>query len=177
MDIDPLETKQSEAQLGRSFRLRPFYSGDFPKLLELDQICFRPGIAYSEEDLEAFLFHVSSIAVVAEAPTGAIAGFAILELYREKKKVIGHVVTLDVHPDFRRLGLGRKLMISLERLAQGHHAECMRLEVAADDEGAQTFYSKLGFTVVRRVKKYYMNRLDALVMERPLSSAVPPAAA
>lgn len=177
MGIDPLETKQSEAQQERNFRLRPFYSDDFPKLLELDQICFRPGIAYSEEDLEAFLFHISSITVVAEAPSGVIAGFAILELYRERKRVIGHVVTLDVHPNFRRLGLGRELMCSLEQLAQGNQAECMRLEVSTDDDGAQTFYSKLGFTEVGRLKKYYMNRLDALVMERPVSADEPPTAA
>jgi [ribosomal protein S18]-alanine N-acetyltransferase len=155
---------------GTRYRLRPFRFDDVVPLFELDQICFRPGIAYSYEDLQEFLFRPSSITVVAEDIQEKIAGFAILELYRERKQIIGHVITLDVHPSRRRLGVGRKLMSALEEIARKSGANLLRLEVASDDEGAQAFYSRVGFNAAGRLKRYYMDQIDALSLERIINS-------
>lgn len=166
------DRNKSEAQTKEtSFRLRSFHLEDFPHLFELDQLCFRPGIAYSQDDLQAFIFHPAAVTVVAEDLQSRIAAFAVLELYREKKKIVGHIVTVDVHPERRRLGLGRRLMEALEKIAKGSGANLLRLEVAVDDEGAQTFYSRLGFTTVGRLKRYYLHQIDAFSMERSLDSA------
>ena len=150
------------------FPLRSFAEEDFQKLFELDQLCFRPGIAYSQEDLQAFIHHPSAVTIVAEDRQRQIAGFAILELYREKHEIIAHVVTLDVHPSLRRLGLGRQLMLVLDQIAKGNRAWVLRLEVSAEDVGAQAFYRNMGFLVVRTLKRYYLNKIDALLMERSL---------
>jgi [ribosomal protein S18]-alanine N-acetyltransferase len=171
MSIDSSKRNDQVARTeGNSFRLRPFRFDDLLPLFELDQICFRPGIAYSYEDLQEFLFHPSSITVIAEDEQQQIAGFAILEFYRERKRVIGHVITLDVHPAWRRLGLGRKLMSALQEIAKKSGASLLRLEVASDDEGAQAFYFRLGFTVAGRLRKYYMDQIDALSLERLINS-------
>lgn len=150
------------------FHLRPFHEDDFLKLLELDQLCFRPGIAYSQADLSDFIFHPSSVTVVSEDNRAQIAGFAILELYRERRRIVGHIVTLDVHPEHRRLGLGRHLMTVLKEIAKSSGANLLRLEVSSDDAGAQTFYSRVGFSVVGKLEKYYLDRIDALVLERSI---------
>lgn len=167
--IDSTKSNDPLAQAeGKPFCLRIFRSEDVSSLYELDQICFRPGIAYSREDLQGFLFHPASVTVVAEDSRKPIIGFAILELYREKKQVIGHVITMDVHPERRRLGLGRQLMTSLEEIARKSGAHLLRLEVATDDKGAQAFYSRMGFDRVGRLKRYYLNKIDAFSLQRLL---------
>lgn len=147
------------------FHLRPFHSDDLPKLFELDQLCFRPGIAYSQDELREFISHPAAIIVVAEDFQSKIVAFAVLELYRKRKRIIGHIITLDVHPDYRRLGLGRQLMAVLREIGERSGTTLMSLEVAIDDEGAQAFYSRLGFITVGKLKNYYLHRIDALSME------------
>jgi [ribosomal protein S18]-alanine N-acetyltransferase len=169
MPIDNPRGSDQPAQMQEpNFHLRPFRSDDLPQLFELDQICFRPGIAYSRQDLQDFLLYPASETLVAEDSRGRIIGFAIMEFYRERKQVIGHVVTLDVHPLRRRQGLGRKLMFALEEIARNFGAGRLRLEVSVDDEGAQAFYFRLGFIMVGKLKKYYIHQIDALSLERSL---------
>ncbi len=43
------------------------------------------------------------------------------------------------------------------------------LEVAVDNHGAQEFYAGHGFVRTGRIPGYYLDRIDALVMEKPLS--------
>lgn len=135
-------------------------------LYELDQMCFRPGIAYSFEDLQSFLLDPASITVIAEDKGADIAGFATLELYRERASIVGHIVTLDVHPNARRIGLGGALMRVLREITEGAGGDLLRLEVASDDEGAQQFYLHLGFQTVSRLEKYYLDKIDGFLMEQ-----------
>jgi ribosomal protein S18 acetylase RimI-like enzyme len=46
----------------------------------------------------------------------------------------------------------------------------MLLEVAVDNSIAQEFYGRHGFVKTGRIPGYYLGRIDALVMEKTLSS-------
>lgn len=76
-----------------------------------------------------------------------------------------HVTTVAVRSDLRRMGIGRRLVVELMRLARERGMVCATLEVRAGNTAAIELYADLGFTTAARRKGYYPdNREDALVM-------------
>jgi len=76
-----------------------------------------------------------------------------------------HLVTIAVHPDFRRQGIGRQIMQYLLHLAKQLGAKRATLEVRESNVVAQEFYSKFGFISVAFRKKYYPDtKEDAVIM-------------
>src|SRR6185437_3105144 len=119
----PPPNKQSD----KPIRIRPAARKDLDSLYELDQRCFRPGIAYSKTELRYFLFHLRSVSIIAEDGE-AIAGFAIVEIKLQQGRHIGHIVTIDVAPEQRRRGVGRLLMNAILLACREAKAESLRLE-------------------------------------------------
>ena len=79
-----------------------------------------------------------------------------------------HITTFGVHPDWRRQGIGRQLLLNVVDLAVTLHARRMTLEVRASNDAAQTLYRSFGFEVVGRRPRYYTDDgEDALVMTTP----------
>lgn len=84
-----------------------------------------------------------------------------------------HVTTIAVHPDWRRLGIGRSLLLHLIRAALGRGATAITLEVRASNGPAQRLYEGLGFRLVGRRRGYYSdNGEDALIMTTPPATDV-----
>ena len=152
--------------------LRDVERADFESLYQLDQQCFAEGIAYSRADMLAFLSVPHSIALLAESTSGAMVGFIIGEVRRMGEKRVGHVVTIDVAASMRRKGLGTALLFAVERRLRELGIERVRLEVAADNEGAQAFYVREGYQQIGRIAEYYLDRLDAFVMEKSLVASL-----
>jgi ribosomal-protein-alanine N-acetyltransferase len=79
-----------------------------------------------------------------------------------------HVTTFGVHPDWRRQGIGRQLLLNLAELAVTIGARRMTLEVRASNEAAQALYRSFGFEIAGRRPRYYTDDdEDALVMTTP----------
>jgi [ribosomal protein S18]-alanine N-acetyltransferase len=149
-------------------QLRGVERADLDALFALDRQCFRPGIAYSKSELRYYLSHPCSFSFLAEDESHTILGFAIAESRLKDGMRAGHIITIDVAPAARRLGLGRLLMDALLERLRSTGTVIVRLEVAVDNEAAQAFYRKLGFSETGRIRGFYMGRLDALVMEAQL---------
>ena len=144
--------------------LREARADDLPRLWELDRICFEPGIAYSRREIRRFLALPGARSVLAEAG-GDLLGFALG--YPDAPDV-ARVVTLDVHPDLRRHGLGRRLLRELlAGLASAGSARVL-LEVDVRNSGAIEFYRREGFRETRRLASYYARGLDAFEMTKGL---------
>jgi [ribosomal protein S18]-alanine N-acetyltransferase len=146
------------------FVIRDFQPGDFETLWRMDQECFPPGIAYSKPELRAFIRHKGTFALVAlDEQTGAARGFIVAH-----GATNGHIITIDVAADARRLGVGSLLLRSAEQrlCAAGSHA--VGLETAVDNIPALTFYKRHGYSVIRTWPRYYSNGVDALVLEKEL---------
>jgi ribosomal-protein-alanine N-acetyltransferase len=76
-----------------------------------------------------------------------------------------HITTIAVRNNYRRIGIGEGLLISIIELATQLNASIITLEVRASNEIAQTLYKKYGFQVVGRHLRYYSdNGEDAILM-------------
>jgi len=76
-----------------------------------------------------------------------------------------HVTTIAVRGNYRRIGIGEALLISIIELATRLNATIITLEVRASNEIAQALYKKYGFQIVGRRLRYYSdNGEDAILM-------------
>lgn len=147
-----------------SFRTREYRPGDFPTLCLLDQMCFPEGIAYTPEEIALGLAQPGAFVLVAEVENQVVAFL----LAYQKKRPVGHIVTIDVHPDFRQRGIGYQLMeLAEERLRRGGAMRIV-LEVSVENDPALQFYAKRGYLTRRLLPHYYRNESDAYLMEKML---------
>ncbi len=80
-----------------------------------------------------------------------------------------HVLNLCVSPDYRSIGLGRRLMSHLLEVARNHNANMTFLEVRPSNFQAIKLYLELGFDEIGVRRNYYPARLgreDALILAR-----------
>ena len=78
-----------------------------------------------------------------------------------------HISTLALDRNWRGVGLGELLFLSLVQRILATDASHMALEVREGNEGAQSLYRKYGFSVQGRRRHYYPdNKEDALIMVR-----------
>lgn len=144
--------------------IREYRSSDFPALCALDRLCFPEGIAYTPQEIALGLAQRGAFSFVAEAE-GRVIAFL---LAYQKKPAVGHLVTIDVHPDSRRQGIGHKLMALAEEQLQRRGARRIVLEVSVQNDPALRFYQELGYSVKRLLPSYYQDRSDAYLMEKIL---------
>lgn len=142
--------------------LRDYRPADFARLCEIDRQCFPRGVAYSTRELAGFLRTAGTHAIVAENSRCEAVAFLLAIEHRKR----GYIITLDVLPRYRGRGLGRRLMLEGERRLTAAGARQIQLETAVANRAAQALYQSLGYTFVRRRRRYYANGEDAWVMEK-----------
>lgn len=76
-----------------------------------------------------------------------------------------HITTFAVHPDWRRQGIGERLLLAFLDLAADRHAHEATLEVRLSNLPARRLYEKFGFRPVGLRPRYYSDDdEDALIM-------------
>lgn len=99
--------------------------------------------------------------------------FAFYYVIKYEKRVAGyagywkiekeaHIVNLAVHPDFRKRGMGTKLLKYLLQDAQGQGLTEVTLEARCSNIAAQCLYEKFGFKKVAIHPCYYIDE-DAII--------------
>jgi [ribosomal protein S18]-alanine N-acetyltransferase len=140
----------------------PMQLDDVGAVHEIERLSFRtpwPAYAFEQELKGNRLAHY----LVARAGD-RVVGFAGVWLMVDD----AHITTFGVHPDWRRQGIGRQLLLRLAELSIGIGAGRMTLEVRASNQGAQALYRSFGFDVAGRRPSYYTDDgEDALVMTTP----------
>ncbi|MGK7912992.1 MAG: ribosomal protein S18-alanine N-acetyltransferase [Synechococcus sp.] len=97
-----------------------------------------------------------------------LVGFAALWAIGEE----AHIITLGVHPDWQRRGIGSQLVKQLLQVAVEQQLGWATLEVRVSNQEAIALYESLGFTSVGRRKRYYSNpEEDGLILWRRLGTA------
>ena len=135
---------------------------DVPAVHEIEQLSFRtpwPAHAFEQE------LRGNRLARYLVARAGdTVVGFAGVWLMVDD----AHVTTFGVHPDWRRQGIGRQLLLNLYELSVALRARQMTLEVRVSNTPAQALYRSFGFEIVGRRPHYYTDDgEDALVMTTP----------
>jgi len=79
-----------------------------------------------------------------------------------------HITTFAVHPDWRRQGVGRRLIQALLVAATELGAARITLEVRVSNLAAQALYRTHGFQIAGRRERYYTDDgEDAYIMTTP----------
>ena len=86
-----------------------------------------------------------------------------------------HLLNMVVHPDWRRRGIGTRLVQTACEQAFSLGVESVLLEVRESNHAARQFYETLGFAVVARRSGYYERpKEDALMMKYEMVEAACP---
>eukprot|EP01028_Stygiella_incarcerata_P004431 TRINITY_DN1972_c0_g1_i1.p1 TRINITY_DN1972_c0_g1~~TRINITY_DN1972_c0_g1_i1.p1 ORF type:complete len:177 (-),score=37.63 TRINITY_DN1972_c0_g1_i1:241-771(-) len=107
-----------------------------------------------------------------DSPESRIMGYIMGKVEGTGTNWHGHVTAVTVGPEYRRLGLAKKLMYALEEISDRiHKAFFVDLFVRVSNEIAISMYKVLGYDVYRRVLKYYsgVEEEDALDLRKSLS--------
>lgn len=154
------------------FTIRDSRADDFETLWAIDQVCFIPGIAYSRAELKFFLRKRNAFTLIveyppsyADAPLQRIAGFTVAQV---NPGATGHIITIDVLPGARRLGVGSLLLRSAEERLLASGCSIVSLETAVDNKVALAFYKRQGYFVTKTIPRYYSNGVNAFVLIKKL---------
>jgi len=92
---------------------------------------------------------------------GRVVGILVLWLIVDE----AHIASLATHPDFRRQGIAKQLLVVALDKAYTEGARTAFLEVRDGNEAARRMYQKFGFEEVGRRERYYKdNNEDAILM-------------
>ena len=81
----------------------------------------------------------------------------------------GHIISIAVHPNHRRKGIGTMLMKkAMKALKDKYECREVYLEVRVSNTPAIRMYEKLGFKIVKTIPLYYLDGEDAYLMAREL---------
>jgi ribosomal-protein-alanine N-acetyltransferase len=153
-------------------RLREYRSGDLAAIFALDVVCFAQPFRFSERAMRQFAEARNALTVVAEdEATDEIAGFCIAHIERARKGLVAYVVTLDVAPAYRRHGLAREMIRSIEEQVLEAECDAIELHVSTENDGAMAFYESEDYERSHMVKSFYGLGRNAYVYRKPIGSA------
>jgi ribosomal-protein-alanine N-acetyltransferase len=145
-------------------KLRDYVSADFDALYNLDRICYPRGIAYSRPELRWFLAQAGALCVVVETES-KIAGFLIAD----RDGPLAHIITIDVAPEHRRLGVGTRMLEEIELRLAAFGVREINLETASDNEAGTAFWQRHGYRTIGVLEGYYLGKQDACAMQKRLA--------
>ncbi len=158
----------------REFALRPFAAEDLQSVVEINRVCLPENYAsfffldtYNSCP-DAFLVAEADRRVAGYIMCRLEHGFSEIKKFRFSRK--GHIISVAVMPDYRRLGLGSSLTErACTALARNGAEECY-LEVRTSNEQAIALYHKLNFETIRKIPHYYFDGSEAYLMAKELQN-------
>ncbi|HEX6034189.1 MAG TPA: ribosomal protein S18-alanine N-acetyltransferase [Anaerolineales bacterium] len=132
---------------------------DVPAVVDLDQRSF--SLPWPERSFRFELTdNPASRCWVADLD-GKIVGMIVIWLIVDE----AHIATVATHPDYRRQGIGKRLLAHALRHMVRDGARSSFLEVRESNIAAQEMYRKFGYEVTGRRRRYYRdNDEDAILM-------------
>jgi ribosomal-protein-alanine N-acetyltransferase len=153
------------------FTIRPMTLDDLEQVVALDQVSFSlpwPAHSFRYELLDnefSRLWVAETVPAESEALPSSVVprviGMIVVWLIIDE----AHIATLAVHPQHRRRGVGRQLLLTALQGCATQGAVSAKLEVRERNEIAINMYRELSFEVVGRRKRYYQDtNEDAILM-------------
>jgi len=156
----------------QNYSLRVFGPSDLESVVNINRVCLPENYA-SYFFLDTFN-NLPQTFIVAESE-GRVVGYTMCRLEHglsdvKKLRLVkkGHIISVAVMPDFRRMGMGGSLVERvLSALSTLDVNECF-LEVRIPNSSAIELYKKLGFEIAKTIQRYYYDGSDAYVMVKPI---------
>lgn len=140
-DAAPPQPMRAARKDALPVNLRWLIRQDMPKVMSIEEACFE--FNWTEEDFLCCLRQRNCIGYVAETADNLIAGFGIIELFRERIDLLNFAV----HPRHQRRGVGQQLVWRLMDMIREGNRELIRLTVRESNLAAQQFFAACGFKV------------------------------
>jgi [ribosomal protein S18]-alanine N-acetyltransferase len=150
------------------FRL--YHPDDFGQLYAVEEICFQQPYRFSRAYMRKVVSSPVAATWMAEE-NGTIAGFAVVEWSVESNETSAYIQTIEVLPQFRRMGVAGELMRRLEDSASEAGARLIWLHVDAENAAAQHLYERHGYTRQGREENFYPRGRAALIYAKPIDGS------
>jgi len=132
---------------------------DVDELYLIETICFRER-RFQREHILWILHHPNAATYIDRNERTRGTLMLLLE------GAVCRVLSLAVHPAYRRQGIGRALMALSEDYAVAHGATIVKLEVSTKNAVAIDFYKSLGYENTGFLSNYYSWGEDAHSMSK-----------
>jgi ribosomal-protein-alanine N-acetyltransferase len=132
--------------------------GDIKSLVAIEAVCF--DIPWEEHLIERDLNEPGSAVYLKASVKGEIAGYGVLGRAGDT----AHLMNLAVLPEYRRRGIALQLMAAFGEISADWRCGRMCLEVRSNNSIARDFYASMGFVYSSRVKGYYADGEDAVIL-------------
>ena len=134
-----------------------------PQIAEIETLCFTD--PWSEKSVASELNNRLSLWLVA-LDGDTVAGYVGSQSVLDE----ADMMNIAVHPDYRRQGIGRDLVLALAEALQKKGIRGLMLEVRQSNAPAIALYEQLGFQQVGMRPNYYRNpKENALILRKELS--------
>lgn len=141
------------------FKFRNAKKSDILQLVSLENLSFSYD-QLSKKQFTKFILDGRNLVEILEIDK-KIAGYSLVFFRKNSKKA--RMYSLCIHPDFKGMGLGRKLMINVFEKLKKKKFESVKLEVKVSNSVGVSLYESLGFKLEKRIKEFYSDGEDALV--------------
>jgi len=130
---------------------------DIPHIANLEKECFSN--PWSEKAISETMSRDYAIFLVAERE-GEICGYIGSYFAFDE----GYITNVAVSPELRRLGIGKALVCSLNRLGEEMGLAFWTLEVRESNVAAISLYEGIGFETVGKRPRFYSNPIETALL-------------
>ncbi|HEX7926992.1 MAG TPA: GNAT family N-acetyltransferase [bacterium] len=161
---DTLPPQEEGASAQETLTIREFQADDIDGLFFLEQRCYGGELAMKYPQLRALLKDpaVATLVVVGEAEgQPRMAAALLVKPEAEQGRLM--VVSLNVDPDYRRVGLGRELIGRAQRVAAAQKLPALAMPVEAENVDGAAFLKAMGFTPAEQGAPFFVAPEDGHV--------------
>jgi len=141
--------------------IREFKRPDIKRVLEIEKASFSDPYP---ANILIDIYNLGAGFLVAQE-NNRIVGYIIFWIKYEDE---GHIISIAVDKNFRRLEVVTKLVESSIEAFRKFNVNRIKLEVRVGNKGARKFYSKIGFEEEKIVEEYYEDLEDAVIMGKQM---------
>lgn len=124
--------------------IRGMVGDDLEQVLRIERAGFTH--PWTEEDFNNAAFERTYRLGVAQGPRGLIVGYHAWRIGPAKRSI--ELASLAVHPDYRAMGVGRRLVEDLAKLLDWRRHASITASVIESNKGAHLFLKRCGFRCV-----------------------------